>query len=456
MTIACALEFGAEALELSLPEGTDLLALPEDRALERPAAAIRESLTAPIGTAPLAQLVREKRALNPALTAAVVVSDNTRPVPYRGEAGILEPVLNVLRGEKVERIEVLVATGTHRPMTEAELRAMLCESAFAPDVKVVNHRCEDRESLRNLGRTDRGTEVWIDRRYVEADLKILTGFVEPHFMAGASGGGKSICPGLVGEEVMTVFHGAKMMADERCSSLVIEGNPSQEESRAVARMAGVDFILNVTLNRDKQVTGVFAGELLPAHDAAIAELTKVAAIRLDREYDLVVTHAGFVGINHYQAAKAATEAARALRAGGSIVMAANNTDVDPVGSDRYRTTLRLLRELGAKEFNARMLSPEWQFTFEQWQPQMWARALVKLGETGRLVYCAPQLANCDFETEGIPGVNGCAGVSGDSPAKVAEAGVQQAVDEFAAANPGARIAVLLDGPYGVPIVRRGQ
>ncbi|MHC4915237.1 MAG: lactate racemase domain-containing protein, partial [Planctomycetota bacterium] len=354
--------------------------------------------------------------------------------------------------ERVEKIRVLVATGTHRPMTDAELRAMLCEGVFAPGVEVVNHRCEEREELRSLGRTGRGTEVWIDRRYVEADLKILTGFVEPHFMAGASGGGKSICPGLVGEDVMTVFHGAEMMAHERCSSLVIDGNPSQEESRAVAQMAGVDFILNVTLNRDKRVTGVFAGELLAAHDAAIAELMKVAAIHLEREYDLIITHAGFVGINHYQAAKAATEAARALRAGGSIVMAANNTDVDPVGSDCYRTTLRLLRELGAKEFNARMLSPEWEFTFEQWQPQMWARALAKLGSEGSLVYCAPQLANSDFEAEGIPGINGCANVSGDSPLRIVEAGMQTAIDEFAAANPGARAAVLLDGPYAVPVL----
>jgi len=254
--------------------------------------------------------------------------------------------------------------------------------------------------------------------------------------------------------VMSVFHGAEMMGDERCSSLVIAGNPSQAEAREVAQMAGVDFILNVTLNGEKQVTGVFAGELLAAHNAAIARLMKTAAVYIDREYDLVVTHSGFVGINHYQSAKAATEAARALRPGGSMIVAANNTDVDPVGSGHYRSTLKLLRELGPAKFTARILSAQWKFVFEQWQVQMWARALTRLDPAGELTYCAPQLAAFDFEAEGIPGINGCAGIPGDSPAEVARAAVQKSIDGFAAANPGASVAVLLDGPYGVPILKR--
>jgi lactate racemase len=453
VVVRCQLEFGADRLELSLPDGAELLALPDDQPLADPATAIRKSLARPIGAAPLAQLIREKRAVKPDLTAAIVVSDNTRPVPYKGEAGILEPVLEVLRAERVKKIEVLIATGTHRPMTETELRAMLCDSAFAPDVEVINHRCLERDSLRHLGRTARGTDVWINRRYLDAHLRILTGFVEPHFMAGASGGAKSVCPGLVGSEVMSVFHGARMMADEGSASLVIEGNPSQAEARAVAKMAGVDFIVNVTLDPEKRVSGVFAGELLAAHDAAIAQLMKVAAVYIDREYDLIVTHAGFVGINHYQAAKAAVEAVKALRSGGSIIMAANNTDVDAVGSEKYRSTLRLLRELGAEAFNARLLSPDWEFAFEQWQPQMWTRALKRLGTAGKLVYCAPQLSGADFKAEGIPGINGCTGISGDSHAQIAEAGMQRAINEFAAANPGARIAALLDGPYGVPVLK---
>jgi lactate racemase len=455
LSITCDLEFGNQNLALRLPKNSDLLALPGDQALSKPAEAVRESLANPIASPALAELIQEKTRQTPTVTAAIVVSDNTRPVPYRGPSGILGPVLELLRSSGIQKIKILIANGTHRDMTEQELRAMLPPEAFAPGIEIINHRCDDPDALRPLGKTRRGTEVFINRHYLDADLKILTGFVEPHFMAGVSGGGKSICPGLVGEATMSVFHGAQMMDHEKGASLVIEGNPVQAEVREVADMAGADFIVNVTLDRDKRLTAVFSGDLRAAHDAAITKVLESSRIQIIAKYDLVVTHAGFVGVNHYQSAKAAVEASKALKSGGSIIMAANNIDPDPVGSQAYRSTLALLCQLGPKEFRKRLLSPQWEFTFEQWQPQAWARVLQKLLPAGKLVYCSPQLARTDFAETGIPAINGCAGIAETIPGKaslpaIAQASMQQAIDELATERKNLTLAVLVDGPFAVP------
>jgi len=440
------LEFGAESLRLQLPDHAEILTLPEVAALKHPIATIRHALQKPIGTPPLVEVVRTKVQHNPKAHAIIVISDHTRPVPYRGEQGILEPILDVLRTERVASIEILVATGTHRPMTDTELHRILPPTAFGPDVTVTNHRCTEASELRQIGRTTRGTEVWINRRYLDADIKILTGLVEPHFMAGVSGGAKAVCPGLVGEQVTYVFHGAAMMADARADSLTLEDNPCRAESRAVADMAGVDFIINVTIDRNKQVTGVFAGDLDLAHHAASEKALRDTVIPFVQPYDIVVTHAGFVGINHYQAAKAAVEAARVLTPGGMLILAANLTDTDPVGGTNYKRVLPLLRQMGPDNFERLVASKDWTFIPEQWQVQMWGRVFRRLGSTGQLIFCAPQLTGANFHQHGLHGHDGGDGLLG-AGRELAEAMVQRALHRVHARQ---RIAVLADGPYGVP------
>ena len=371
-------------------------------------------------------------------------------MPYRSEQGILEPLLDVLRAERVASIEILVATGTHRPMTDAELRRILPPAAFGGGVTITNHRCTDAAELRHIGRTARGTEVWINRRYLDADIKILTGLVEPHFMAGVSGGAKSICPGLVSEQVTYIFHGAAMMADARADSLALEGNPCRAESRAVAGMAGVDFIINVTIDRNKQVTDVFAGDLDQAHHVATQKALSEVVIPFAQHYDIVLTHTGFVGINHYQAAKAAVEAARAIAPGGSLILAANLTDADPVGGANYKRVLPLLRQMGHDAFEQLVQSEGWTFVSEQWEVQMWGRVFRRLGVTGKLILCAPQLTGANFHKHGLHGHDGGEGLAG-AGRELAEAMVQRLLHRVQSHE---RLAVLADGPYGVPQHKR--
>ncbi len=249
-----------------------------------------------------------------------------------------------------------------------------------------------------------------------------------------------------------MFHGPELMDDRRSASLHCNGNPCHDEALAAAQLAGVDFIVNVTLNGAKELTGVFAGGMLPAHQAAVARLMQTGAIRIPRAFDLVITHAGFAGINHYQAAKAAVEAVKAVRPGGAVILAANHTDVDPVGGPNYRRVLPMLREYGPAEFVRRLRDPGWQFIPEQWEAQMWCRVFRKLGNLDNLIYCAPRLTGAVFRRRGIPGRDGGADLpAGLEDRALAEAMVQRAADVYFASHPAASAAVLLDGPYGVPV-----
>ncbi len=445
------IEFGSVSFGLRVPERADVLSLPDVAALKNPACAIRLALANPIGNESLRVMAQRACAERVDTHAVIVVSDNTRPVPYKGEDGIIDPILEVLRGSGVARTTILVATGTHRALDNSELKTLLPPSAFQDDVRIINHVCTNDASLRNIGTTSRGTEAWVNTTYLDADIKILTGLVEPHFMAGFSGGRKSICPGLVGLESTHVFHGAVLMADPRADSLILDGNPCHEEALEVAHMAGCDFIVNATVDRHRRLTGIFCGDMEAAHEAACAHATDANAIPIDHEYDIVVTHAGFAGINHYQAAKAACEASKAVRPGGTIILAAHHTDRHPVGSAHYREGLALLATLGPDRIDAALTAPEWSFMPEQWEVQKWAQPLRTLGGKKNLIYCAPQLTGAIFADCHVPAVDGGEGLDMvDDAATAASAMVQRALDIRLEANPHATVVVLADGPYGVP------
>lgn len=459
--VNCALHLGNEVLELQLPEGTDILSMSTPQPLSDPAAVIADSFVNSIGSPGLDAVIQQKLQMNPEAKAAVVISDNTRPVPYKGESGILWPVIQKLLENGIEnhRIVILVATGTHRPLSRAELEAMLDPRVFQHNIPIKNHDCRDKRNLVFLGETVRGSRVYINRDYIEADIKILTGLVESHFMAGASGGRKSVCPGLIGEESTYVFHGAPMLSSPMARDLVLEGNPCHEEALEVAKKAGVDYIVNVTLDHNFKITGVFSGDLEKAHQKAVETVFKYAAIPIEKEYDIVVTHAGFVGINHYQAAKVAVASLPALKPNGKIIIAANNTDADPVGSPNYRTVLHLLKIMGAERFNRLLLSQDWTFVPEQWQVQMWSKLFLKTAPDN-LVYFSPQLSQQDYRI--IPGVNGSQYLPdpehrqtslNDVPYVIQRA-LQAAVDQLKAdGRESISIAYLADGPYGIPVKR---
>ena len=457
------LELGVMGVPLRLPDGTDIYTVSAPEPLPKPQGEIARALAFPIASQPLRTIAAAKKvATNGNAVAIIVISDNTRPVPYRGESGILRPIIESLfaEGYEVTDITIVVATGTHRRMSESELAALIDPWIYERGLSVVNHDCHDESQLVRLGITKRGSEVFINRRYMEADLRILTGLVESHFMAGVSGGRKSVCPGLVGERSTHIFHGAPMMANARARDLVLDGNPCHEEALEVAKMAGVDFILNVTLDHSFQITGVFAGDLEKAHEAAATMVKSYASVGVDGEYDIVLTHAGYVGINHYQAAKTAIAALGALKMGGYlIVIADNKDDATPVGSLAYRTCIQLLTLIGPEAFERMLTSQDWTFIPEQWQVQEWAKVFKHI-PMNHFFYFAPQLDSRHWS--GLPGMNGASFIAPDRREKLSLADVPEVVEaclssiiatRTAEGKPPARIAWLADGPYGIPFNR---
>ena len=451
------LQLGEEIVKMHLPDNIEILSTNQPSLLSNPAVAIQKALENSIASPGLDRIIEQKLERNPKAKTVVVISDNTRPVPYKGESGILWPIIEKLLSHNIskERILILVATGTHRPLSEKELRQMIDPRVFNYNIPIKNHDCEDKDNLTYLGKTNRGSLIYINRDYIEADIKILTGLVETHFMAGASGGRKSICPGLIGKESIYIFHGAPILASPKASDLIIDENPCHQEALEVAKKVGVDYIVNVTLNQNFKLTGVFAGDLEEAHKQAVNYIAKNVAIPLEKKYDIVITHAGFVGINHYQAAKAAVVAIPALKTESKLIMIANNTDIDLIGSKNYRQVLSLFKSIGVKKFTQLILSPKWKFIPDQWQVQMWARLFSKIPQEN-FIYYSPRISPEDYKI--IPGIDGNMFLPMDKRYKGTLRDIPQIIEniinkidkEFEKkGKKEVNIAFLNDGPYGV-------
>ena len=437
--------------DLNLPDSTVCYAMQAPPALPNPAEAIEQALAHPINSKPFIEIAKEKLAKNGQAHAVIVISDNTRPVPYKGEGNILVPLLKRLLsvGYRAENLKVLIATGTHRPMTSEEIEKIIDPWVFANKIEVINHDCKDEANLTYLGKTERGSEVKIDSLYVNADLKILTGLVESHFMAGVSGGRKSVCPGLISEHGTFLFHGADLMGHADSRDLNLEGNPVHEESLAFAKMAGVDFIINVTLDHKFAITGVYAGELEAAHLAAFEMVKGYAKIPVAEEADIVITHGGFVGINHYQTAKAGFAAIGALKKDGYLISIANFTDKkDIIGSVMYKTVLALLALTSSEELVRVLHSKDWPFIPDQWQVQKWASLFDKI-PLDHYFYYAPQLKG--MQTNGLPGVNAQAFCEEEDFSKVVLATIEH-IRELEGKK-DLKIVWLSDGPYAIPYVK---
>jgi len=443
------LEFGKGRLKLKVPDSTDVLSSAKVEAIQDISSMIVRSLNQPLASKPLSELARGCK------DAAIVISDNTRPVPYKGPQGILRPLINTLHTSRVDKIKIIVATGTHRPMTQTELRQMLDESAFGKGIEIINHIATDDSMLRSIGSTQRTPVVTVSKHYLDAELKILTGLVEPHFMAGFSGGRKAICPGICGQSVTYGFHSARILDDENSANLVLEGNPCHEEALRIAKMAGADFTVNVTINNDGQITGVFSGDLQTAHTQAVRKLLSYVTIPLTGLYDVVITHGGIVGLNHYQCAKAAMEAARPAKPDAAVILASDLTDHEPIGSRNYKDVLKLLAQLGPQDFRKKILDEAWQFIPEQWEVQMWAKALERLDSPKQLYICAPKLENCPAGQ--IPETNVAKQNKrrpGENDIDYARRMVQDMIDKLLGRDASKKLLILPDGPYAIPVITK--
>ena len=353
--------YGKTGLQIELPdnrttviEPTYIPTLPDERG------ALINAMRNPIGRPPLRRMIR------PGQTVAISVCDITRPMP---SATVLPVLLDELAHVPKEQITILVATGTHRANTHEELDGMF-GSNIVHDYRIVNHDAFNEKSFTYAGDTSEGIPIWLNRHWLKSDVRITTGFVEPHFFAGFSGGPKMVAPGLAAFETIMRLHSAKFISNPSSTWGITDGNPIHNAIREIARQTEVHFSIDVTINRDHGITSVYAGELFTTHRAACHVARHTAMHPVCKTFDLVITsNSGYpLDLNLYQSIKGISAAAQIVRDGGTIICTAECIDGLPEHGD-YK---RILAERNNLKDLLEMIKTPGHNRHDQWQVQIQA------------------------------------------------------------------------------------
>jgi len=415
-------------LIVELPADAAILQGKDIPPISNPVDAVINALDNPIGTEPLKQLVRRRKPSSVAIT----VSDITRPVPNKV---FLPPMLDILNSAGVadSQIVIVIGTGMHRPST-AEEREIILGNEILSRVEVIDHEANKPETL--IGISD-DPPVRVNRRFAQAEFHIVTGYIEPHFMAGFSGGRKGVCPALVDLATIERFHGYQTLADKRADAGVLEGNPCHEIALQIARKVRVDFLFNVAITRERQIAGIYCGDLEQAHLAGCRDVARWTSAEVNKTFDLVMTSAGGYPLDatFYQSVKGMCGALPILRNDSTLIIVAGCSE--GLGEKAYADLL-LSSSLNTRwrEFLDRIATPGTFLPF-QWDLQMRTRVLERIGAE-KIWFVSDALP---AEIQKQIGVNPILG-SGSPRQRT-----QRAIDEFIAANPNARIAVIPEGPY---------
>ena len=389
--------------------------------LPDPQKSLQYALRNPIGSEALEKLV------NPARHVGIVVNDVTRATPT---PLILRSLLKELAGIPAENIIIFIALGTHRPNTAQELDQILGLD-ISQNYQIIQNNAFDRTTQINLGKTHLGHEIWINRALMDCDIKILTGFIEPHFFAGFSGGGKALMPGMAGLETVLGNHSAQNIAHPNATWGITSGNPIWEEIHEVALRIKPIFLVNVTLNRDKDITAVFAGDLDQAYNQGSNFVRQTAMIAVEQPFDIVITtNSGYpLDLNLYQSVKGMSAAAQIVRKGGVIVIAAECWDGIPEHG-RYGQLLR--NSTNPASLLEMIMQPGFSMQ-DQWQAQIQAQIQLKAEVYVYSSYLSPKQIQSALL----------------KPAKSIDEVLESLMNQF---GKGARICVLPEGPQTIPFI----
>jgi lactate racemase len=422
------LNYGRGRLPVELPDDfqVTIVRKPPMPVLPDPSEAVRKALQEPVGTASLDQLARAAR------SAAIAICDITRPVPNHL---FLRPLIEILlrSGIPATSIRVLVATGLHRPNLGAELDELIGDPWVLRTVRVENHYANRDEDHVLLGTTaTRGTVVRLDRRFADADLRIATGLVEPHFMAGYSGGRKVIAPGLAHAETITTFHSARFMADPNAINCNFEGNPLHQEQLEIVRMLGGALALNTVVDEARELSFINFGEIVASHAEAVDFVRNYAEVSVKRRFKTVVTSAAGYPLDrtYYQTIKGMVGPIDILEPGGRLIVASECSE--GLGSAQFVNAQRRLIQLGADEFLRSILLKS-HAEVDEWQTQMQLKPMA----IGTLQLYSTGLNRAQHALTGVRSIDS----------------VRSAVLESIAASGDRAVAVIPEGPYVVPFCR---
>jgi nickel-dependent lactate racemase len=418
--------YGTKGLTVALPPGANATLIRKQplAKLPDPHRAVATALARPVAARPLVELVRGKS------SACILICDVTRPVP---NGMFLRPLIEAMlaAGMSRERITVLVATGLHRPNEGEELAEVVGDPWVFANARVENHFARDAAAHVDLGVTPtRGTPVKLDRRFVEADLRIATGLVEPHFMAGWSGGRKVIAPGVAHEDTIRTFHSARFMEDPAATQCNLAGNPLHEEQLAIVRMLGEVHALNTVIDEDRDLVHVTFGEVIASHLAAVDFVAQSVRVPVGRRFRTILTSSAGHPLDktYYQTVKGMVTPLDILEPGGTLIVASSCSE--GFGSEHFRAAQARLVELGPDAFLRTLLAKRFA-DIDEWQTEMQLKPM----RAGRVKLYTTGLAGADRALTGVEMVDS---VEGALERALAEAGDRD-------------VAVVPEGPYVVPV-----
>jgi nickel-dependent lactate racemase len=419
------LAFGRGTLPVNVPDRAEVSVIRKAPRPKLGADAIARALAAPIGSPPLAELVRGRS------SACILICDITRPVPNHL---FLRPMIELMLAAGIprERITILIATGLHRPNVGDELAEVVGDPWVLENIRVENHFARNDADHADLGVTEtRGTPIKIDRRFVDADLRIATGLVEPHFMAGYSGGRKVIAPGIMHADTIRTFHSARFMEDPSAASCILEGNPLHEEQLLIVRRLGESYALNTVIDEDRDLVYASFGETIASHLAAVRFAQDWTSVTLPRRFKTVVTSAaGFpLDKTYYQTVKGMVTPLDIVEPGGTLIVASECSE--GIGSAEFRVSQARLLELGPDAFLQSILTKRFA-DVDEWQTEMQLKSL----RVANVQLFAPGLTPADRALTGVAAIES----------------VDAAIRASIAQHGDAAVAVIPEGPYVIPHV----
>ena len=416
--------YGKKELVLNLPDHINVQVINKHSmpVLEDSNSAIRDAFVNPVKSPALPDLAKGKK------SACILICDITRPVP---NGLILPPLVQILLDAGIDRenILILVATGLHRPNEGEELRELVGSDEIFNTIRIENHFARDRDAHVDLGFTSQGIPVGIDKRFIDADLRLVTGLVEPHFMAGYSGGRKVVAPGVAYQDTILKFHTAHILEHQNSENCVLEGNPLHQAQLEIIRTIGDIYAVNVVIDDKRRLGLVTFGAIEPSHLEAVKFLKNYAEIDINRKFKTVVTSAGGYPLDktYYQTVKGMVGPMSILEPGGTIIIASECSE--GMGSPEFISAQNMLCKHGSDRF-MEILRGRSEALIDEWQTEMLLKPLrhgaVKLFTTN---LTEEQLAQTYVEH--------------------AES-LEEAIIATAALQKDNDVAVIPEGPYVIP------
>ncbi|OUT76565.1 MAG: hypothetical protein CBB82_07430 [Betaproteobacteria bacterium TMED22] len=385
------LNYGRGSIPLNVDDGwnPEIIRKPLMPYAKKPRSAISKALSSPVNALPLAEIVRHKK------NACILICDITRPVPNHL---LLPEIVAVLikNGISIKDIEILIATGLHRPNEGKELKQLIGDEWILNNIKISNHFAKNDADHVFVGTTSKGTTVKLDKRFVNADLKIVTGLVEPHFMAGYSGGRKVISPGVAHQDTIMTFHNHKFMSDPKADSCILDGNPLHEEQIEIVSMLGEVLSVNTVLDEHRNLSLVNYGEIIASHLQAVDFAKNYLSVPIHRKFNTIVTSAAGYPLDatYYQTIKGMVVPYQILEPGGDLIIASECSE--GLGSYEFKKAQQTLVEKGVEYFCSKISKKSFA-AVDEWQTQM----QTKIMEVGNVYLYAPSLQPSDQQFTGV-------------------------------------------------------